>query len=624
MKFSTLMIGAALALPLPAIASADTGRIVLAQANLSAELQAETARQNLAAAEAALAEAEASGQGVEEARAAVEAARQTLAEAEAAEAAAQQPQEPPAANAAEAPPQPAEQTLEQPAPEAAEEPAAQEQAAPQGEPAPAAEAEAPVNEQAPEKQAAEEPAQQASPAAEPPAAEAEAPVNEQPPLTEQSEEQAAEEPSQEAPAAAQESEAAEQPQETSPNLVTPEAQQQAEEPAGERAPAANAPAAPATTQQGTAPEQVPVNQRRRDAEAPAPAQSPAETAQPDAAAAPENLGIAGEEPDPQMRELRQKLRAERRQAEGRRDDDNDALRTGAAAALGAAAGALAGRVIESYGDRVVIERDGQRYIRSDSETDRLLRRARDVEVEDLGEGRTRTVVTRPNGAEIITIRDYDGSIIRRTRRTPDGREIVLIDDRWAGPRERRRAERFEQSLPPLRYDLPRERYIVDLGRASQDDLRQTLAAPPVEPVERAYTLEEVRDSARLRDKLRRVDLDAITFATDSAAIARSEVPELARIGRAMEDLLAQNPNELFLIEGHTDAVGSDLYNLALSDRRAESVAIVLSENFDIPPENLVTQGYGEQYLKVPTEAPERQNRRVTMRRITPLVQGQVR
>jgi outer membrane protein OmpA-like peptidoglycan-associated protein len=37
---------------------------------------------------------------------------------------------------------------------------------------------------------------------------------------------------------------------------------------------------------------------------------------------------------------------------------------------------------------------------------------------------------------------------------------------------------------------------------------------------------------------------------------------------------------------------------------------------------LTTQGYGEQYLKVDTQSPERQNRRVAMRRITPLLQGQ--
>ena len=60
-------------------------------------------------------------------------------------------------------------------------------------------------------------------------------------------------------------------------------------------------------------------------------------------------------------------------------------------------------------------------------------------------------------------------------------------------------------------------------------------------------------------------------------------------------------------------------NLSLSDRRAESVALVLTEQFGVPAENLTTQGCGEQYPKVPTQGPERANRRVTVRRITPLL-----
>jgi outer membrane protein OmpA-like peptidoglycan-associated protein len=76
---------------------------------------------------------------------------------------------------------------------------------------------------------------------------------------------------------------------------------------------------------------------------------------------------------------------------------------------------------------------------------------------------------------------------------------------------------------------------------------------------------------------------------------------------------------VFLIEGYTDAVGSDDDNLTLSDRRAESVAVILSEEFNVPPENLTTQGYGEQYLKIDTYGPERANRRVAIRRITPLI-----
>ena len=79
----------------------------------------------------------------------------------------------------------------------------------------------------------------------------------------------------------------------------------------------------------------------------------------------------------------------------------------------------------------------------------------------------------------------------------------------------------------------------------------------------------------------------------------------------MADVIARNPNEVFLIEGHTDATGNDVDNLSLSDRRAGSVAEILTETYQIPPENLVTQGYGSQYLKMPTQAAERANRRVT-------------
>ena len=81
----------------------------------------------------------------------------------------------------------------------------------------------------------------------------------------------------------------------------------------------------------------------------------------------------------------------------------------------------------------------------------------------------------------------------------------------------------------------------------------------------------------------------------------------------------KNPQEIFMIEGHTDTVGSDAANLALSDRRAESVALALTEYFDVPPENLVTQGYGEQFLRVRAEGDIRDNRRASVRRITDLL-----
>ena len=122
-----------------------------------------------------------------------------------------------------------------------------------------------------------------------------------------------------------------------------------------------------------------------------------------------------------------------------------------------------------------------------------------------------------------------------------------------------------------------------------------------------------------QNRMRRIDLDAITFASGAFEVAPEEFPKLERLARIILRVLERNPDEVFLVEGHTDAVGSDVDNLSLSDRRAEAVAQILTETFGVPPENLVTQGYGEQYLKINTPGAERANRRVAVRRITPLM-----
>ena len=53
----------------------------------------------------------------------------------------------------------------------------------------------------------------------------------------------------------------------------------------------------------------------------------------------------------------------------------------------------------------------------------------------------------------------------------------------------------------------------------------------------------------------------------------------------------------------------------------ESAAELLTQQFGVPAENLTSQGYGSQYLKEQTDGPSRINRRVTIRRITPLLNG---
>ena len=260
------------------------------------------------------------------------------------------------------------------------------------------------------------------------------------------------------------------------------------------------------------------------------------------------------------------------------------------------------RTIERRGDRVVIRgNDFDRFGRRDNRR-----------VKRLPNGRERVIIVYPDGSQIITITGPRGEIYYRARRDRGGREIVLI-------REVTRPPLARIDLGPLQLRIPREQYIVASRGASRRDLQIALSAPPVEAVERVYSLEEVRSFDRIRDKMRRIDINDITFETDSAIITEDQAATLEELAAIISELIDKNPGETFLIEGHTDAVGSDVYNLALSDRRAEAVAIALSDYFDVPPENLVTQGYGESFLKIVTEEPERENRRVAVRRITPLI-----
>ena len=87
--------------------------------------------------------------------------------------------------------------------------------------------------------------------------------------------------------------------------------------------------------------------------------------------------------------------------------------------------------------------------------------------------------------------------------------------------------------------------------------------------------------------------------------------------KAMEDLypmvtfLREDPARHILIEGHTDSIGSESYNLDLSQQRAAAVRNFLVRN-GISPERITTRGYGKAYPVASNEAEagRQQNRRV--------------
>ncbi len=300
------------------------------------------------------------------------------------------------------------------------------------------------------------------------------------------------------------------------------------------------------------------------------------------------------------------------------DDDNgdeNARRARNAALLGLGAVALSeilggnDNVVSNSGDRVVIENQGRlRVLRND---DVLLRRpGADVQTYRFDDGSTRTVVSYADGSVVETIRTAQGRTLRRTRILPDGTEVVLFDDTQA----------TEQVVVN---ELPQvdDRRRTNFREVEGADLADALAAQQAAPIDRTFSLNQIRNIDAVRQLVPEITVDTINFQTASAAIRPDEAEELAALGNAIRRLIEQNPYEVFLIEGHTDAVGNAAYNLALSDRRAESVALALTEYFQVPPENMILQGYGESDLLIPTLEDERLNRRAAVRRITPLLRS---
>jgi outer membrane protein OmpA-like peptidoglycan-associated protein len=266
------------------------------------------------------------------------------------------------------------------------------------------------------------------------------------------------------------------------------------------------------------------------------------------------------------------------------------------------------RVVENTGDRVVVENpDGGYAVYKDDDT--LLRRpGATVRTETFGDGSTRSTVDRADGTQVVTIRDASGRVLRRAAYDTQGREVVLIDDLV-------REERIDVSTLPV----PRPERLTISTNDGDAALKAALAREQARDLGRSFSLRQIREIPQVRALAATIDVDNITFDSGSAVINPTEARKLASIGGIMDDILRDNPGEVFLIEGHTDAVGRAANNLSLSDRRAESVALALTEYFGIPPENMVVQGYGESELRVSTEADERRNRRAVVRVVTPLM-----
>ncbi|GBE06625.1 MAG TPA: OmpA family protein [Nitrospirae bacterium] len=102
----------------------------------------------------------------------------------------------------------------------------------------------------------------------------------------------------------------------------------------------------------------------------------------------------------------------------------------------------------------------------------------------------------------------------------------------------------------------------------------------------------------------------VTFDFDSAVVKPGLYSEIYKIA----DALNRYPRTLSSVEGHTDSIGSESYNVDLSTRRATAVKDLLLQR-GVAPHRVEAVGYGESMPVATneTEAGRLQNRRVEIK-----------
>jgi outer membrane protein OmpA-like peptidoglycan-associated protein len=125
----------------------------------------------------------------------------------------------------------------------------------------------------------------------------------------------------------------------------------------------------------------------------------------------------------------------------------------------------------------------------------------------------------------------------------------------------------------------------DPNQAAKDAKQADLVKRLQNAKTRQITVEERQEITEVVEEndLPAIDLE-VFFNFDSAEITPEALPILKKLGAALSD--EKLKGSVFLVAGHTDAKGSDAYNLSLSDQRAKSVAEFLIENSISIPSSL--------------------------------------
>jgi outer membrane protein OmpA-like peptidoglycan-associated protein len=167
------------------------------------------------------------------------------------------------------------------------------------------------------------------------------------------------------------------------------------------------------------------------------------------------------------------------------------------------------------------------------------------------------------------------------------------------------SERQQVLLTARENEADRAKAAASQARSEAQNAQAELARHQAESQRLASQLEELQASQTSRGIV--LTLGDVLFDTGRSELKPGAVRPIEQIA----SFLSENPERSVQIEGFTDSQGGDDYNLELSQKRADSVAMAIIQR-GIDAQRVRAMGYGEEFPKASNEsAGSRQlNRRV--------------
>lgn len=170
---------------------------------------------------------------------------------------------------------------------------------------------------------------------------------------------------------------------------------------------------------------------------------------------------------------------------------------------------------------------------------------------------------------------------------------------------RNKTEAMMVDMERAKAQAEKDRILSERNRA----LTEEAQAQAIKTLAEKKQLEEELSAlqAKLTDRGAVITLGNILFEVNKSTLLPGGLLAIDKLSA----FLNKYPSRKLLIEGHTDSRGSDIYNLGLSQQRANSVFTTLIQG-GIDQQRIMIKGYGEQYPIAGNETASgrQQNRRV--------------